>query len=114
MVDLPYPCLALIADGFTDDDRADAAISFHDTITADFERARTAILRITGQEHLFDNSPVLQKSIQLRNPYTDVLNLLQVELLDRYRSAAPNHRDALREALFISINGIAAAMQSTG
>ncbi|MFB6249915.1 MAG: thiamine phosphate synthase [Salinibacter sp.] len=27
MVDLPYPCLALIADGFTDDDRADRAVT---------------------------------------------------------------------------------------
>jgi phosphoenolpyruvate carboxylase len=96
------------------DERADAEVSFHDTITADYERARDAILKITGQDALFDNSPVLQKSIQLRNPYTDVLNLLQIELLDRYRSAAPAQREALREALFISINGIAAAMQSTG
>jgi phosphoenolpyruvate carboxylase len=89
-------------------------VSFHDTIAADFERARTAILKITGQDALFDNSTVLKKSIQLRNPYTDVLNLLQIELLSRYRNAEPAQRDALREALFISINGIAAAMQSTG
>jgi phosphoenolpyruvate carboxylase len=96
------------------DERSDAEVSFHDTITADFEQAKKAILQITGQDALFENSPVLKKSIQLRNPYTDVLNLLQIELLDRYRTARPPQREALREALFISINGIAAAMQSTG
>ncbi|MFB6247393.1 MAG: phosphoenolpyruvate carboxylase [Salinibacter sp.] len=97
------------------DARADTETSFHDAIVDDYERAEAAILRITDQDALFDNSPVLQKSIQLRNPYTDVLNLLQVELLDRYRSAEdPSREDTLGEALLLSLNGIAAAMQSTG
>ena len=97
------------------DARADTEASFHDTIVDDYERAEDAILRITDQEALFDNSPVLQKSIRLRNPYTDVLNLLQVELMDRYRSAdEPARKDTLGEALLLSLNGIAAAMQSTG
>jgi len=96
------------------DERSDAEVSFHEKIVADFQQAEEAILQITGQDALFDDSPVLKKSIQLRNPYTDVLNLLQIELLSRYRDADPPQRDALREALFISINGIAAAMQSTG
>jgi phosphoenolpyruvate carboxylase len=97
------------------DARADTEASFHDTIVDDYERAEDAILRITDQEALFDNSPVLQKSIRLRNPYTDVLNLLQVELMDRYRSAdEPARNDRLGEALLLSLNGIAAAMQSTG
>jgi phosphoenolpyruvate carboxylase len=88
---------------------------FHARIAEDFRRAREAILAITGQEELLDNSPVIQKSIALRNPYTDVLNLLQIELLRRYRAETDEgQRKALREALYLSINGIAAAMQSTG
>ncbi len=86
----------------------------HDTIAEDFARARDAILKITGQDQLLGNSPVILKSIFLRNPYTDVLNLLQVELIRRHRSAGAGERDFLRQALFLSINGIAAAMQSTG
>ncbi|MBW3555131.1 MAG: phosphoenolpyruvate carboxylase, partial [Gemmatimonadetes bacterium] len=58
--------------------------------------------------------PVIRKSIALRNPYTDVLNLVQLELLRRFRSAGEGEREGLRELLFLSINGIAAAMQSTG
>jgi phosphoenolpyruvate carboxylase len=51
----------------------------------------------------------------LRNPYTDVLNLIQVELLRRYAHAASDsERDTLRMLIFQSINGIAAAMQATG
>ncbi len=88
---------------------------FHDRIAEEYRRARTALLKITDQDALLDNSPVLQKSIALRNPYTDVLNLLQVDLIRRYRNASDDDaRAALRQALFLSINGLAAAMQSTG
>ena len=45
------------------------------------------MLQITGQSVLLENFPVIRKSILLRNPYTDVLNLLQVELLGRWRKA---------------------------
>ena len=84
-------------------------------IAEDYRKARTIILQITGQKELLENHPVILKSISLRNPYTDVLNMLQVELIQRYRSAqSEEERDALRQALFMSINGIAAAMQSTG
>jgi phosphoenolpyruvate carboxylase len=84
-------------------------------ITADFAVARDAVLRVTGQAELLEDAPVIRKSIALRNPYTDVLNLVQVELLGRWRAAPPAAREGpLRELLFLSINGIAAAMQSTG
>ncbi len=95
-------------------------MGMHMRIADDFEAARRALLQITGQEALLDNNAVIQKSIALRNPYTDVLNLLQIELMRRHRRAdddAPDgeaHVEALRRALFLSINGIAAAMQSTG
>lgn len=88
--------------------------SFHDRLSRDFSDARKAILDITQQRNLLDNSPVIQKSISLRNPYTDVLNLIQIDLMKRYRGAAEKEREPLRQALFLSINGIAAAMQSTG
>ena len=94
---------------------ADVDTSFHQPIVEDYERAESAILQITDQEALFDNSPVLKKSIELRNPYTDVLNLLQVELLKRYRASTDDaEQKGLREAIFLSINGVSAAMQSTG
>lgn len=88
--------------------------SYHKTIVKDFEKATAALLAITGQKDILDNAPVLQKSIELRNPYTDVLNLLQVELLKRWHSARPAQKEKLGQALFLSINGVSAAMQSTG
>ncbi len=88
---------------------------YHDMLVREFEQSRDALLTLTGNGELLDDDPVIRKSIALRNPYTDVLNLLQVELLRRYRARADDaERDPLRQALFLSINGIAAAMQSTG
>ena len=86
---------------------------FEDIIGAEFARSKAAILRIAQRQELLDASPVIRKSIALRNPYTDVLNLVQAELLRRWRGEGGD-RERLRELLFLSINGIAAAMQSTG
>src|SRR5690606_9202988 len=65
-------------------------------ILEEFGKARDAILTITGASELLQDTPVIQKSIALRNPYTDALNLLQIELLRRYRAA---HTDGEIEAL---------------
>ena len=84
---------------------------FHHVIVEEFNKARLALLKISQEEQLLSRNPVIQKSIALRNPYTDVLNLLQIELMQRNRKQKSTK---LRHTLFSSINGIAAAMQSTG
>jgi phosphoenolpyruvate carboxylase len=80
-------------------------------VAEEFERTKKAILLVTGQENLLDINPVIQKSIRLRNPYTDVLNMIQADLMHRWRDESD---EELRHLLFTSINGLAAAMQSTG
>ena len=64
---------------------------------------------------------LLQRALRLRNPYVDVLNLLQAELLQRKRSIAAlappapvADDEALDDALLVTINGIAAGMQKSG
>ena len=86
----------------------------HEIIAVDYAQAKETILQITGQDKILDNSGVIAKSIALRNPYTDVLNLLQIELMRRSRSGESGDRKRLVHALLLSVNGIAAAMQSTG
>lgn len=82
-------------------------------ISEDFTLAERMILKITEQKALLDNNEVLQKSIQLRNPYTDVLNLAQIELMHRYKKQT-TQKKLLNKTLLQSINGLSAAMQSTG
>ncbi len=87
----------------------------HEMIMDDFQKTRDAILRITQQEEILDWRKVIQNSIRFRNVFTYPLNLLQIELLNRWDSE--ESEDDLRElkhALYLSINGVSAAMQSTG
>ena len=94
----------------------------YQTIAAEFERSVAIICRITDQDALLDNQPVLQKSIRLRNPYVDPLSFLQVELLRRLRALPPEgdseelkaQRRDLRAAVLLSINGVAAGVKNTG
>ncbi len=88
--------------------------AFHSTIAQEYGLAEKGILSITGQSALLAERPTTRSSIQLRNAYADVLNLIQVELLKRWKNASDVESEALRHALFLTINGIAAAMQSTG
>jgi phosphoenolpyruvate carboxylase len=94
-----------------------AAEAIFTLILEEFERARTAVLAITGHGELMDAEPVVQRSIALRNPYIDPLNYIQVEMLKRLRSLAdPDSAQAqeLREVIVLTINGIAAGLRNTG
>jgi phosphoenolpyruvate carboxylase len=75
-------------------------------------RAIEAVNAITEHGTLVENNPVLRRSIDLRNPYIDPINLVQIELLRRLRQ--PNADPALHDAFAVTVNGIAAGMQSTG
>lgn len=91
------------------------------TLRKRLQLAIRAVLQTTGHRDLLDDNPVLRRSIDVRNPYVDPINLVQVELLRRLRgqSAVPGsdddpHTARLRRALLVTINGIAAGMRNTG
>lgn len=74
---------------------------------------RDAVLQVTGHRLPVEENRVLRRSIDVRNPYVDPINLIQVELLRRLR--ASDGSDArLREAFLVTVNGIAAGMRNTG
>jgi phosphoenolpyruvate carboxylase len=75
-----------------------------------------ALLAITGNQNLLDDSPVLQRSIRLRNPYVDPLSYIQVALLRRLRavSADSPERDDVLNVLLLSISGVSSGMLNTG
>jgi phosphoenolpyruvate carboxylase len=73
--------------------------------------AIAAVLQVTGHSELLESWPVIRRSIDVRNPYVDPINLVQIELLRRVRASD----DAgVRQALMVTINGIAAGMRNTG
>ena len=90
-------------------------------VEGELARTEAALLRVTRQDHPLAASPAIAATVRYRNPATDVLNLVQLDLLRRWRATPHAEGDALsaadaaiRRALFVSVNGLAAAMQSTG
>jgi phosphoenolpyruvate carboxylase len=80
---------------------------------AEFELVRQQVLEIKQISALLDRDATLQRAIELRNPYVDPINLLQVDLLRRWRESGRQDRE-LFEALLACIAGIAEGLQSTG
>ncbi|MGL4206681.1 MAG: phosphoenolpyruvate carboxylase, partial [Aeromonadaceae bacterium] len=72
------------------------------------------VLRLRPQGGLLDDQPWIKESIKLRNPYTDPLNVLQVELLNRSRKSPDDVHPQVDQALMVTIAGIAAGMRNTG
>jgi phosphoenolpyruvate carboxylase len=75
-------------------------------------RAIRATLDVSGHEELLEENQVLRRSINVRNPYVDPINLVQVEVLRRMRCGEAD--DRLRDAFVVTVNGIAAGMRNAG
>jgi phosphoenolpyruvate carboxylase len=87
-----------------------------DCILDEYARSVHSVLQVTRQQELLERSPVLARSIKLRNPYVDALHIAQLALLRRWRSGhgSGDERDLVMDAIHHSINGIAAGLQTTG
>ncbi|HUN28157.1 MAG TPA: phosphoenolpyruvate carboxylase [Steroidobacteraceae bacterium] len=86
---------------------------FFEDICREYALARERLLEIKGTRELLDGDATLQRAIALRNPYVDPMNLMQIDLLKRWRATGRQDRD-LFDALLASVSGIAQGLQSTG
>jgi phosphoenolpyruvate carboxylase len=83
---------------------------------AEYTRAKAQVCKVIAVPELLYNAPVMQRSIERRNPYVDPLNFIQVELLRQLRAMNgddPDYRTMLR-AVLATINGVSAGMKVTG
>jgi phosphoenolpyruvate carboxylase len=84
-------------------------------IRDEYEKTVARVLEVIQADQLLAASPTLAKNVARRNPYVDVLNHAQIELMRRMRAAdSPEERERLRRALFVTINGIAAGLMTAG
>jgi phosphoenolpyruvate carboxylase len=74
---------------------------------------KKTLLKVVQRKKLLETSKVLDRSIRIRSPYVDVLNILQAHLLKEYR-ALSRPPAALRKTLALTIGGISAGMRNTG
>ena len=84
--------------------------ALYELIEEEHARAVDGVLAATAVSSLLERQPMLRRSIDLRNPYVDPMNALQVELLRRHRSGD----ESAQLPLLRSIAGIAAALRNTG
>jgi phosphoenolpyruvate carboxylase len=93
------------------------AEEFFTIISSEYQQTKEQILAITGNSNLLDSEPDLQRSIQLRNPYIDPLNFIQVETLHRLRAIKDRtdpEVEELQNVIVLTINGIASGLRNTG
>jgi phosphoenolpyruvate carboxylase len=82
-------------------------------IEAEYARTVDELLRITGESALLAASPVLRRTLEVRDTYLQPLHHLQVNMLERSRSEQQDD-PLLRRALLLTVNGIAAGLRNTG
>jgi phosphoenolpyruvate carboxylase len=83
-----------------------------DLIREEYETTVEEVLAVRGTSGLLEDSPLLRRTLEVRDIYLDPINYLQVSLLARSRGGETSPQ--LDRALLLSVNGIAAGMRNTG
>ncbi|MFZ0089520.1 MAG: phosphoenolpyruvate carboxylase [Solirubrobacteraceae bacterium] len=83
-------------------------------LEAELQLTIDELVLIGGGDRLLDGEPVLQASIDRRNPFVDPLSFLQVELLRRLREHPDHASEQLGRVSLLAINGIASGLRNTG
>ena len=91
----------------------EAATRIFNIIKDEFEKTKKIVLQISGSDALYEQDVNLRESNLKRNPYVEVLNFLQVDLINELRSAKELDVE-LREQVLLTINGISVGIRSTG
>ncbi|MGP6173122.1 phosphoenolpyruvate carboxylase [Corynebacterium sp. A21] len=93
-------------------DDSETSQRIYSVITAEFELTREMFFQVTGSEHLLADNPMLARSVRSRFPYLLPLNVIQVELLRRYR--AGDEREAVSRGIQLTMNGLSTALRNSG
>jgi phosphoenolpyruvate carboxylase len=84
-------------------------------IRDEWNRTMRGVLAVLDKPQLLAERPHILATVKRRNPHVDVLNHTQIELRQRLWSATDEEvRDRILGALFTTINGIAAGLQTAG
>ncbi len=82
------------------------------SLRSEHDRTIGQVLDIRGRGAILEDSPLLRRTLDVRDIYLDPINYLQVSLLERSRRGERSHD--LNRALLLTVNGIAAGMRNTG
>ncbi|GAC1446024.1 MAG: phosphoenolpyruvate carboxylase [Chloroflexota bacterium] len=81
----------------------------------EYHRTVEAVNEVVGQARLLDSWSMLQRSIDLRNPYVDPMSHIQIRAIRQIRDTEDEDvAEVLRSIIDRSVTGIAAGLQNTG
>ncbi|GAB2673996.1 phosphoenolpyruvate carboxylase [Gordonia jinhuaensis] len=81
-------------------------------IADEHERTVKMYFAITETDDLLEDNLALKRSVFNRFPYLEPLNLLQIEMLRRYR--AGDDSPLVRRSILLTMNGLATALRNSG
>ncbi|MCF0217416.1 MAG: phosphoenolpyruvate carboxylase [Malacoplasma sp.] len=85
--------------------------SIYNDIYAEYQKVLKSILLISQKEELLQDYRDLKISLSDRIPYLNVLNYFQLELLHKNKTDSDSY---IKNAILISINGIATGLRNSG
>jgi len=88
--------------------------SFGEELFNRFDTTRRVVLQVNGHDFPLQGYPAIKRSVDVRRPYTDTLNLMQIGLLKSVRANAEAADESMDDALLVTIGGIAAGLRNTG
>ncbi len=90
-------------------------VKLFEELASEFERTVKSIETIRKRP-LLSNQVSLRTALDLRDPYLDPLNLLDISLLKRKRalSVDASETELLNKALGTALNGVAQGLRNTG
>lgn len=91
-----------------------AAHRIYQTIKAEFELTLDMFFQITGATTLLEDNPQLARSVSRRYPYLLPLNVIQLEMLRRYREGEADKDKWVSHAIRLTMNGLATALRNSG
>ena len=69
-------------------------------------------------KHILEERESYRNSIKIRNTYSDILNLLQADVMKKLNSVnkirSKSQKDLLNDTMMVTVAGISAGMKNTG
>ncbi|HZP90869.1 MAG TPA: phosphoenolpyruvate carboxylase [Actinomycetota bacterium] len=85
-------------------------------IVDEHRRTVDLVLEVGGHARLLADRPMLRRAVELRNPYVDALSFIQARYLADLRSGRllPEEAERVARHVLVTVNGVAAGLQTTG
>lgn len=90
----------------------EVANRIYETIFGEYFLTKEMFCTITGSQDLLDDNPALARSVRSRFPYLLPLNVIQVEMMRRYRSG--DESTAVPRNIRLTMNGLSTALRNSG